>query len=79
MPSYNHHMNINELIEALDAEIARLTHARALLDGRIAGNGRTAVKRGPKPKANGTQRRTMSAEGRARIAAAQTARWAKAR
>jgi hypothetical protein len=65
-------MNTNELIEALDAEIARLEQARAILEG----NGRSAaVKRG----VNTTQRRTMSPEGRAKIAAAQRARWAKAK
>jgi hypothetical protein len=61
-------MNTNELIEALDAEIARLEEARAILEDDRIPNGRTtAVKR------------TMSPEGRARIAAAQTARWAKAK
>ena len=84
-------MNTNELIEALDAEIARLEQARAILDGNRLGNGRSsaAAKRGRPAKAtsfdhgaNVTQatagkRRTISAEGRARIAAAQKARWAK--
>jgi hypothetical protein len=62
-------MNTNELIEALDAEIARLERARAILvEGDRVGNGRIyAVKR------------TISAEGRARIAAGQKARWAKAK
>ena len=85
-------MNTNELIEALDAEIARLEQARAILEGDRQGNGRTSTKRGPKPKkamsfdhgANVTKtkavkRRTMSPEGRARIAVAQKARWAKTR
>jgi hypothetical protein len=61
-------MNTNELIEALDAEIARLEEARAILEGDRIPNGRTAP-----------VKRTMSPEGRARIAAAQTARWAKAK
>jgi hypothetical protein len=64
---YNSPMDTTKLIEALDLEIARLQHAKALLSG--------APLKG-KPKA---VKRTMSAEGRARIAAAQKARWAKAR
>jgi hypothetical protein len=77
-------MNTNELIEALDAEIARLEQVRAILEGDRVGNGRTAAGKRPKKAvsfdhgANVTPRRTMSPEGRARIAAAQKARWAKA-
>jgi hypothetical protein len=43
--------------------------------GRPPGSG---VKRGPgRPPGSGRKRRTMSAEARAKIAAAQKARWAK--
>jgi hypothetical protein len=66
---YNSPMDTTKLIEALDLEIARLQHARALLSGAPLRG-----KPGPKPKA---VKRTMSAEGRARVAAAQKARWAK--
>jgi hypothetical protein len=63
-------MNTTQIVHAIDAEIDRLSKARALLTGHTA-----PLKRGlPVPK-----RRTMSPEGRARIAAAQRARWAKAR
>ncbi len=75
-------MNTEEIVETIDVEIARLEKARDLLSGsptkaaglrvgsgRITGNGRTA----------GNGKRTMSPEGRARIAAAQKARWAKSR
>jgi hypothetical protein len=68
-------MSPNSILTLIDAEIARLQQARALIAG--------AVVRGPKlksalhapikiPKA----KRVMSPEGRARIAAAQKARWA---
>jgi hypothetical protein len=71
-------MDTTEIIQTIDAEIARLEKARALLNGHIsapAKRGRsissklTAV---PKPG-----RKKMSPEGRARIAAAQKTRWAK--
>jgi fructoselysine-6-P-deglycase FrlB-like protein len=60
-------MNTADLLSAIDSEIARLQEARALL----AGTGSSIAKRGRPAKY------TMSAEGRARIAAAQRARWAK--
>jgi hypothetical protein len=68
-------MDTTEIIQTIDAEIARLEKARALLSGHTP-----SPKRGrpvsSKP-AGKPQRRKMSAEGRARIAAAQKARWAK--
>jgi hypothetical protein len=64
-------MNTNEIIEAIDAEIQRLQEAKALLDG--------AAPSSRKPMAAKPGKRTMSAEGRARIAAAQKARWARAK
>jgi hypothetical protein len=72
-------MDTTEIIQTIDAEIARLERARALLNGHTSTpkRGRPASLKTvatPKP-----QRRTMSAEGRARIAAAQKARWAKAK
>jgi len=76
-------MNIEEIIEHIDSEISKLQEARSLLvgsDSRMA--------RGPgHPKKKATvarilavkpAKRVMSAEGKARIAAAQKARWAKA-
>jgi hypothetical protein len=63
-----------EIIQAIDAEIARLEKARTLLAG---GTSAVTARKPGRPKASG--RRTMSAEGRARVAAAQRKRWAKSR
>ena len=63
-------MNTNEIIESIDAEIQRLQAAKALLGGSPTGN--PAPKPSPKPG-----RRKISSAGRARIVAAQKARWAK--
>jgi hypothetical protein len=56
-------MDSAQIIAALDSEIARLQQVRAVLAG-----GSTAPKR-----------RTLSAVARAKIAAAQRKRWAKAK
>jgi hypothetical protein len=61
-------MDLTAVIEDIEAEISRLEKARALLTGHTA-----PLKRGAPPA---KKRRTMSAEGRARIAAAQKKRWA---
>jgi hypothetical protein len=73
-------MDIAGIVEAIDSEILRLQQARSLLTGHTA-----ALKRGlpAQPSAIGgdnskaTGKRTISPEGRARIAAAQKAKWAK--
>jgi hypothetical protein len=70
-------MHTADIIAELDAEISRLQQAKALLSGpttkRAPGRPALAV-------ASATpKKRHMSAEGRAKIAAAQKARWAKAR
>ena len=60
-------MNLNEILSSIDSEIASLQQARALLAGQVghsAGKGRA------------TKKRTLSAEARAKIAAAQRKRWA---
>ena len=57
-------MDLDAIAQNIDAEISRLKKVRALLTGHTA-----PLKRG--------KRSTMSAEGRARIAAAQRKRWAK--
>jgi hypothetical protein len=72
-------MDATEIIQAIDAEIARLEQVKTLLNG----NDTAPVKRGrplgsinkstPKP------RKKMSPQGRANIAAAQKARWVKAK
>jgi hypothetical protein len=56
-------MNTDEIVQNIDAEISRLEKVRALLTDHTA-----PLKRG--------KRWTMSAEGRARVAAAQKKRWA---
>jgi hypothetical protein len=60
-------METTHILAEIDSEIARLQQVRALLSGHSA-----------KPKSTG-KKRHMSAEARARIAAAQKARWAKAK
>src|ERR1700691_142358 len=85
-------MNTNDIVLAIDAEISRLQQAKALLTDTLSLTpakrkpGRPAAASGigkatsfnpadfdAKPKT----RRGMSAAGRARIAAAQKARWAR--
>jgi hypothetical protein len=58
---------MDRIIQEIDAELARLRLARALLGGETNSH---------KPTKPGG--RKMSAEARANIAAAQKARWAKA-
>jgi hypothetical protein len=75
-------MDTASIIQEIDAEISRLEQAKAILSG-------TVVKRSPgrpqqtqsviKTVAAGPTKRVMSAEGRAKVAAAQKRRWAKSR
>jgi len=72
----------DHIIQTIDAQIAALQQARAILVG-------TNIKRGPgRPRATvppqfavagerTPKRKKMSADARSRIAAAQKARWAK--
>jgi hypothetical protein len=62
-------MDTATLVAEIDAEIDVLQKTKALLTGHTA-----PLKRGRPPA---TKRRTMSPEGRARIVAAQKARWGK--
>jgi hypothetical protein len=72
-------MDTNSIIKQIDTEISNLQQARAILIGAAP------AKKGPgRPKSNRSQvakpkKRTMSAEGKANIAAAQKARWATAK
>lgn len=61
---YNLSMDARAIVEFIDAEILRLQQARSLLKDRTL----------PSKPAAPTKKRTMSPEGRARIAAAQKAR-----
>jgi hypothetical protein len=65
--------NTTAVISSIDAEIAALREARNLLAGQ---NGHV-VRAGRKPGRPAKKRHKMSAGGRARIAAAQRARWAE--
>jgi len=74
---------LDQVLKALDTEIARLKQARALLTG-----GGDSVKRKPgrPPKATKSsvptskpKKRTMSVEARERIRQAQVKRWAQAK
>ena len=64
-------MTTSDILAGIDEEISRLQQVRALLAGGVGtrASSKTAKKASKKPM--------MSAEGRARIAAAQRARWAK--
>ena len=63
-------MDTTHILTALDQEISRLHQARAILAGSTS----------PSTKSAGfKKRRILSPEARAKIAAAQKARWAKAR
>ena len=71
-------MAIHDIVSEIDAEILRLQHVRSLLIGtnQVAKPklGRPAgVKSTPKVEA----KRTLSADARAKIAAAQKLRWAQ--
>jgi hypothetical protein len=80
-------MNTNAIIEQIDAEISKLQQAKALLNSvgvastkRAAGRPKSVVAariRSVSPAK--PVKRVMSAEGKARIAAAQKARWAAQR
>jgi len=67
-------MDTKALVAELDAEIDRLKEVKALLTGHT-----TSPRRGRPLATKSKSRRTMSPEGRARIVAAQKARWANAK
>ena len=65
-------MNTDQILEAIDSEIARLQQVKALLDG----GGWVASGRIARRPSKVAKKRTMSAEARSRIADAQRKRWA---
>ena len=70
-------MSANDILTLIDAEIAHLQQARALIaEAGKRGPGRPKFAVVPVAVAKHKQKRKMSPEGRARIAAAQKARWA---
>ena len=74
-------MEVKQIVEELDQEIARLKEARALLTG--GSSGPTGRRRGRPPgKATGsgkTRKRRLTPEGRKRISDALKRRWAARR
>jgi hypothetical protein len=70
-------MGINEIVAALDDEISRLQQVRRLLAGTNANVSQAATSFAFGANQGTTRkRRKLSAEARARIAAAQKKRWA---
>ena len=69
----------DDIISKIDAQIALLQEAKAILLGTNTkrGPGRPRATTAPKAAAERPPKRKMSAEARARIAAAQRERWAK--
>ena len=81
-------MNISDILSEIDAEIARLQQAKAIL-GNPNYSGAPVKRKPGRPPSSASSaysaptkiaaKRTMSPEGRAKIAAAQKARWAKSK
>lgn len=71
-------MEIEKILVAIDAEIARLKQARALL-APLGGSASKAVSAAKKAfvSAKPRKKRVLSAEARKKIAEAQHRRWAK--
>jgi hypothetical protein len=73
-------MAIENILSDIDAEIARLQRARALLATLDSAATKTVNKAKPAPaKAKRRKKRVLSAEARKRISEAQQKRWAKQR
>ena len=65
-------MDLDNILATIDAEIAQLQQARAILAGIGARGSKPVTPSAPKKR----RKRGMSAEGRKRIAEAQRKRWA---
>ena len=75
-------MDVSNILASIDAEIAKLEGAKETISALQGDLVTTTLKSGPgRPKSStppkSKPRRNMTPEGRARIAAAQKARWAK--
>lgn len=74
-------MDTQPLLQEIDAQIAKLQHARTVLAAIDSASPRKGRGRPPKKSAPTTdapqKRRTLSPVARARIAAAQRKRWAE--
>jgi hypothetical protein len=72
-------METNQIIAEIDLEIARLQEVKAILSGRATSTAKRVYKSRSLARPVGTKKRVLSPEARAKIAAAQKARWAKAK
>ncbi len=75
-------MQVNRIIQEIDAEITRLQQARALLLGGVSEPKKNPIGRpaaGPQKVKVVKRKRRLSAEGRKRIADAMRKRWAERR
>jgi len=74
-------MDTKEIIAQIDTEIARLQQVKGILSASTTNTAKLGrpKKAGIKVAALKTAKRTLSTEARAKIAAAQKARWAKAK
>lgn len=74
-------MDVSRIVQEIDAQIAKLQQAKALLVGSPASKPGRGRPKGSKnaPKSAGTRTRRLSAEGRKRIADAMKRRWAERR
>ncbi len=75
-------MDVREIVAQIDAEIAKLQQARALLAGTkaaSAGRGRPKGSKNIDPPVKNVKKRKLSPEGRKRIADAMKKRWAERR
>jgi translation initiation factor 2 gamma subunit (eIF-2gamma) len=71
-------MAIEKILTEIDAEIARLKQARALLANLGSATTKAPVMQTKAPaKVEAAKKRVLSPEARAKIAAAQHRRWAK--
>jgi hypothetical protein len=71
-------MDTNNIVLEIDAEISRLQQARALLAGTNAGKPKARASASASLRSNKPVR-TLSDAARAKISAAQKARWAKSK
>lgn len=73
-------MQVNRIVQEIDAEIARLQQARALLsEGNIVPEKKRSAGRPAGSKVTKRRKHRLSAEGRKRIADAMRKRWAERR
>jgi hypothetical protein len=69
-------MPIDSILAQIDAEIAILTHARALLSSSTSTGANVTAAKGKKKVGRPRKKRVLSPEARKRIADAQRKRWA---